>query len=391
MRRFSLFLASLLFVTLAQESYSQQIEPYLKFLRSPHMTAKDYVISLFTDHDIVILCERIHTEFTQYELFTDIIADQRFIDSVGNVFTEIGSISQSSAINNLLLGPDLPASSVDNAVVDFQRNCSIWPLWSNSNLAFLIHRVYELNKKLPFEKKVRLYPSDVPLDWRTMDTTQLQQFWKTAGSRDSIIASQIIERFDAIVRSPMGRKKALVIMNYRHAFGNRWEYPVGKKSGNVGRFLFDRYGARVANVYVNGLAITEKENLGIIQNGKWDASFDLAGIENLGFDFSDSPFGDDQFDIWPYKDHPFTYKDVFNGFAFYLPLQKHKIAYGFPGLVDSTFAQELVRRTLMYQSVPNMKMNMSTDWPVLQGFNTKREFNLPYLDSLSAQIKRWHN
>jgi hypothetical protein len=388
---FALLLAPIS-ITLSQASYSDEINPYVRFLQSQHVSAKDYILSLFEKHDIVILCERIHTEFTQYNLFVSVVEDKRFIDSVGNIFTEIGSVSQSSDVAHFLHTENMSPDSAKAAILNFQRNCSFWPLWPNKNLSFFMQRLYDLDKKLPTRNKLNLYPSDVPFTWRDMDTTWLKTFWgRTASSRDSIMAQRIITTFDSISHSPALRKKALVIMNYRHAFGHRWEYPVGVKPANVGRFLFDRYGERVANVYINGLAITEGDNLAVIQEGKWDASFEVLNMEDVGFDFAYSPFGDDTFDIWPFKSHSFKYKDVFNGFAFYLPLRKHRIAYGVPGLVDSVFAQEVMRRYQLYQSVPNVKQGyVPTDWRNLQkDFSTEEASGLTRMDSLSVQIYKW--
>jgi hypothetical protein len=379
-------------ITLSQARYSDEIKPYVEFLQTQRVPAKDYILSLFEKHDIVILCERIHTEFTQYELFASIVEDKRFIDSVGNIFTEIGSVSQSSDVAHFLHTENMSPDSANTAILNFQRNCSFWPLWTNKNLSFFIQRLYDLNKKLPTRNKLNLYPSDVPFTWRDMDTTWLKTFWgRTEALRDSIMAQRIITTFDSISQNFTTRKKALVIMNYRHAFGHRWEYPVGIKPANVGRFLFDRYGERVANVYVNGLAITESGNLAIIQEGKWDASFEALKIEDVGFDFVTSPFGSDDFDIWPYKPRNFKYKDVFNGFAFYLPLKKHRIAYGVPGLVDSVFAHEVMRRYQMYQAVPNVEQGyVPTDWrSILRDFSVEDEHSLPRLDSLSIKTLKW--
>jgi hypothetical protein len=64
-----------------------------------------------------------------------------------------------------------------------------------------------------------------------------------------------------------------------------------------------------------------------IQNGKWDAAFKATGKENLGFDFKNSPFGKDSFDVW-YQKTDYTYSDIFTGFVFYLPLEKHSLQNG---------------------------------------------------------------
>lgn len=360
-------------------------------MQTQRVPARDYIISLFQNHDLVILCERLHTEITQYSLFANIVEDKRFIDSVGNIFIEIGSASQTADIAHLLQADNLSTDSVEESIFHYQRNCSFWPLWSNSNISLFIRRLYRLNQTLSGDKKVNLYPSDIPFDWNHIDTTWLKTFWgRTAALRDSIMAHQIITTFDRISQKPTVRKKALVIMNYRHAFGRRWEYPEGTKPANVGRFLFERYGSRVANVYISELASTQSGDLALIQRGKWDAAFEVLSIDNVGFDLEFSPFGNDNFDLWPYKNH-FKYKDVFNGLVFYLPLKKHRIAYGVPGLIDSTFAVEVMRRYRMYKAVPKLKQGYEpTDWRSLQrDFGGEQEFPVSGVDSLLMQMQKW--
>ena len=126
---------------------------------------------------------------------------------------------------------------------------------------------------------------------------------KNYPKRDSLMASYIIKTFDSLSQYS-SRKKALVIMNYRHAFSKSYT-----KDRNVGDYLFEKYKGKTANVYINYLASLNKFDerdkdkakmfQGMeqvpIQNGKWDASFKLSEKENLGFNFENSPFGKDYF------------------------------------------------------------------------------------------------
>ena len=72
----------LLFIQWGGNSFSQKniidvnrIDKYLNFLHQVEVSAKDYVLRLFQEYDLVILAERYHAEETQYELINDIIKD----------------------------------------------------------------------------------------------------------------------------------------------------------------------------------------------------------------------------------------------------------------------------------------------------------------------------
>ena len=73
-------------------------------------------------------------------------------------------------------------------------------------------------------------------------------------------------------------------------------------------------------------------------------------IPDLGFDFRDSPFGQDHFDYcrvftearpW----YLWRYQDAFTGFVFYKPLDLHRMSDGLPpGVYDQALSAELARR-----------------------------------------------
>ena len=112
----------------------------------------------------------------------------------------------------------------------------------------------------------------------------------------------------------------------------------------------------------------------------------------MGFDFAGSPFGKDPFDYWPMNHDKFTYQDVFNGFAFYKPLNEQKISTGIPGFFDTAFAKELLRR----DSVLSLSMNKTRQWPdstsldeLQNQFNVTRERPIAIPDSVGIQIDKW--
>jgi hypothetical protein len=391
-----ILLACFIIATAFSQKHDPALKPYVEFLGKNPVSAKEYVLELFKDHDIVIICERGHPELTQYDLFLSIVSDPRFINDVGNVFTEIGLSTQADRVNAFVHAENLPPDTVGRRLIEFQRNCTFHPIWENINYPYFIRGIYALNQKLPVGKKINLFNSDMPFDWATVDTTQLRMFWDGLGTRDSVIASQVITRFDAMERTAGKRHKALVIMNYRHAFGHKFETTKGVRPQNVGRFLFDRYGDRVANAYLNFVALkaVRSDNdidFVAIQDGKWDASFKAMKITDAGFDFQNSPFGRDTFDIYPRKVE-FTYQDVFNGLLYYLSPDRQKYVPGVPGLVDSGFTQEIQRRFRLLSTLPGGRFKPMTDKD-LRGFmhdaNTRREVQIDMLDSLQTQIGKW--
>lgn len=351
MKKVSVLMTALLFLcSLCRAQPTNVISTYNSFLSGEDRSAKDYILSLFDNHDIVVICERTHTEMTQYDLLESIISDERFIKNVGNVFVEIGTSKLNPGLNRFLHTRGLSEREVAERIIGFQRNASMWPIWAESNYFKFYSAIYELNNLLSDDDQISVYPSDVPFVWTETDAGNITDLKPMLAARDSIIASQIITTFSSIKRSTRPGKKALVIMNFRHAFNGAFPMPGGKTLHNVGWYLFNRYGDKVANVLLNTVVYAQDGKIGLVQNGKWDAAFSKTGKESVGFNFREAPFGKDSLDLWPLN-NPFTYEDVFTGVAFYLPVEKHVLAEGIPGLIDPSFTKELLRRVHLISTV----------------------------------------
>ena len=325
-----------------------EIQPYVEYIKQHKMKPVDYVMRLFKDHDLVILCERSHREITQYDLIKQLMQDQRFINKVGNIYTEIGAINHSKKFSDFINFDNLNDEEIKEYMGDLSLCTYANINWTGVPFFKFLKDVYNINQSLDKLDKIQVYPVNLSFSWDTLSNQNYKQSLKNLTKRDSLCAYQIIESFDSLNDNSVNQQKALVIMNYRHAFNN-FTLANGQKMDNVGRFLFDYYGDGVANVMINALRLYPGSKRGTIesapvQNGKWDAAFASLGNPCCGFDFTDSPFGRDSFDYYPFKNTKLKYKDVFDGFVFYQPLQKHVLKHGIPKLYDNKMEQEIRRR-----------------------------------------------
>ena len=284
--------------------YDKEINGYVDFLEDHNTSAKDYILKLFEQNDLVILCERDHREITQYYFLTELLSDKRFIKNVGNVFTEVGMSNLNPELNHFIHSENLSEALINKKLIEFQRNSVYYPLWNKFNFYFLNQQLYKINQSLSDVDKINIYPSNIALKLDSLDFDYYKSAWNSIiYNRDSLMARKIIQEFEKIKRSDSPRKKALVIMNYRHAFNRNFIMPNGNRVKNVTGFLFKKYPEKIANVLINQFefidAETEKDiTYKSTQDGKWDAAFEITKKENLGFNFKASPFGKDKFDLW---------------------------------------------------------------------------------------------
>ena len=375
------FLISIL--TFCQKTNSE-LTKYVDFLEKQNVSAKDYVLGLFKKYDIVILCERNHNETTQYELITDIAKDKYFKKKVGNICMEIGVSNLEPEINKFLTTDNLSTKEIIDKSTFFQRNVPFYALWeANSYQKFLIS-IYNFNNNSKY--KILLHPSDIDFKWSEIkDGNDYKNYLVTKKNiikRDSILASHMINYYEAINKK---HKKTLIIINYRHAFKENMPYSKGIQD-NAANYIFKKYGNRVANVMINSINNSTNE---LLQNGNWDASFYISKLNNIGFNFENSPFGNDNFDYWNFKNN-FNYKDIFTGFVFYKPIEEHKSVSNIPNFITDDFQKEFFRRWEITGTLfPNFKKidltNTELVKKIIEDFNTVKETKYYKVEKLLEQ------
>ncbi|QCX37979.1 hypothetical protein FF125_05845 [Aureibaculum algae] len=326
-------------------SQNSEIKPYVDFLKKVEKkSAKDYILQQFQEHDIVILCERDHSEISQYELIKEILSDEYFKENVKNIFTEVGVINLNPEITDFLKTRELNSLYVDKKLTEFQRNASFYPVWERYNYHYLLKTIYNIN--INSENQISLHPSDSEFDWRKVKTAidYTTEYEIEIEPRDSLIAYNIINQYEKI--KSKNNFKALIILNFRHAFRINTITPDDEIVQNSGKYLSDYFGNKAVSIFSNRPVFFRKQKdwaYKLIQEGKWDAAFKYLKIDDVGFDFNNSIFGNDIFDLQQVKNE-MKYKNVFDGFVFYKTIEKHELMDYYNGLISKDFEKEFFRR-----------------------------------------------
>jgi hypothetical protein len=316
--------------------------PYAAFLKQGHATPVDYVIGLFDRYDVVVLCERLHAEGSQWEFIYEVVQDPRFGERVGHVFTEYGQVEMQAYLDNFMVTDGLDDSEIQERAVHIMRNWAVWPVWNNTNFYTYLTRLYALNQSLPVDRRIRHHFTDMSVNWSDLTKAEDYQAYRSSlENRDERMAQSVIEKIGRLAESMNTPPKCLVVMNYRHAFDLTGRSPKAKRI-NTYEFLKDAFGNRAANVLLNARIFISVP----IAGGLWDAAFEEAGNRLAGFDFEGSPFGKDPFDMFPFSPTAkgkFKYQDVFTGLAYAHPLDDQYLQKGIPGYFEG-FEEEMLRR-----------------------------------------------
>ncbi|MCK5372403.1 MAG: RDD family protein [Cyclobacteriaceae bacterium] len=318
------------------------VHPHTEFLNIEHKNAVDYVIGLFDQHDVVVLCERLHPEMTQWDFIYELVSDKRFVNNVGHIFTEYGNITEQSNLDNFMSMDNLSKDEVDNRIVHIMRNWAVWPMWTNTNFYKYLNRLYRFNQTLPIEKRVRHHFSDGPVVWSELETSeQYQDYRRSLYNRDELMANIVITEMKYLNQNFDKPAKCLVIQNYRHAFDLTKRNPNSKRI-NTYEFIKDAFEERAANVLMCSYSLFVP-----IAGNLWDDAFDKADNPRIGFNLKESPFGKEAFDLFPFQiklKGLLNYSDVFTGLVYTHPLTEQYISNGIPGYFDG-FEKEVLRRS----------------------------------------------
>lgn len=376
-------------VTTGNYHKHDSIKAYVDFLEKPHKSAKDYIIGLFDEYDFVVFVERQHAEMLQYELLMDIFKDKRFQEQVGHIFHEIGGGMWDKEYNDYLHTPNLTREQSYQRALEIQRKMSWYPVWARPNYNMMLTELYEINRDLPRDKKLSLHPTDIGVDWDKvtneefiMQNVMMQQF-----VRDSVMTDNIMK----VINSNQGkRKKYFAILNSVHGTFQKTKI-YGQPYVPVLWYLEKRYSGKIANVLINcqnprGQNLTKSEPM---ENGRIDAAFEYLSLDNVGFDFEGSPFADLKDRILEGYDD-LTFGEKYTGFVFYgsIPNQVHQ--EGLEGLIDRKFAQEILRRSLLF---PNYYLKFPQPEDAFSYYNSiynyKKRTLSDDLASSWADVMKW--
>jgi hypothetical protein len=321
---------------------------YFGFLEQQKLTAKDYIISLFTTRDIVIFSEGNHAEIEQYNLLLDVIKDPYFIENVGAVYLEVCPVNHSSVINDFLMHEGYNSIQAYEGTTKIYQLGSDVHIWNCHSYPWLIFNLYNLNQILKKEEKIQLYGCDVAHDWNDCkskdDYAKMDPFLQI---RDSIMAFNFVAQYTQFQKSRNGKKKALVIMNSRHGYLKDTHYSESVIRNNTGRYLKDEFKGRVASVLMMSPAHPNSWNeYMVVKDGRWDAYFELSGKTDIGFNLQDTPFGQSEFDRTPggWSIDKYHYEDIYTGLVYYRTIDAHILKRGWSNAITDDFEPELIRR-----------------------------------------------
>ncbi len=126
----------------------------------------------------------------------------------------------------------------------------------------------------------------------------------------------------------------------------------------------------------------------LIDDGRWDAAFQLTGNRSTGFDIHGTPFG--RTPSW-YNNDGTLWENLADGMVFYVPFHKFKGSVGISDILDTGCKPEMQRRLEILYSADEMPSNNWED--LCRYYNTVRQFVIPtsgdLKEKMTEQMSKW--
>ena len=321
------------------------------------VSPKDYVFKLFDKSDIVVLGERDHRDSIQYNFILDLLADPRFAERVGHVYTEVGGINMTEDVNRLLQGSYSSENEfMDSLYTYYRKGECFYPLWEKYNRIKFLKGLYKINKES--SRKIHLGLTDISFSWDSIHTVDdYKAFWTSLNktNRDSILSANFASMYKC--QLPVkGTRKALVITSQPHAISYSGYFKPWKRDyGTQGWWMKKTFGEdRVKIVVINWFdyVLFDGQNYPMTGNGTWDAAFERRECRPFGIDLKDNPYGETNY-IGDAGGGPTFIKnckwqDVADGLIYDAPLYDHVAAIGINGIISKEFEPEIRRRAELW-------------------------------------------
>lgn len=367
---------ALLMMTVAVSSFTSPSEDNGKFddLKVLFATAPggvDYIMSLYDSVDVVVLGERDHRDTTQYDFIDRLISDPRFIEKVGYIYTEVGTVNTAPICERTVTADYKDISEFRDSALAQIRIEDFYPLWDKYNRYQFLENIYRLNSNLPKDKRVILRGTDVAFDWSECNDVEsyrrfLEEEVDGGNSRDSVMADNFLTMFMAQPERG-GYHKALLITSTPHAIKD-------PEHLNEGYFISCALGNNMRTVLINWTQWWKHADMLLRPwlNGIPDSAYIASGRADCGFNLAGSPVADAGYS----NSMAYNISDYADGMIYYLEPRRFVVAFGIPGVVSEDFLPELVRRNDLYFRRIGREEKMTPD-QLADYYNRKHIFT-PY-------------
>jgi hypothetical protein len=309
---------------------------FIKYLKENEKDPKEFILDKLNKYKLVMYGE-IHRRKASWDFLQEVIKNKRFVEHTGVIFMELGSDKQKD------IDVFLTNRTIDNELLLNIFRDYIISGWNDKDKFDFIKSVWQINKNLPSDKKIRIIAVDTPRPFSTFTTREDMRKNDTKYNRDEFMADTILNYLE----SSKDKRNALFIVGSGH---------IQKAGYSAGSILYKKMPLATYAIFQHSPQVDNTRPIDErLRHGIFDYAFYKSGDIPKAFELKNSPFGKEPFDGL-YYDGNGTYQDNYDGYIFFGSLDNEPNGEILLDLYSDNFIKELDRRYQMLGS------NLKDDW-----------------------------
>jgi len=310
---------------------NSHLKPYVEFLQNQGRQPHSFMMEAFSKYQLVVMGE-IHNRPTYWAFNAELVRDPAFAQTVGTIYTELPSNHQES-IDKFLAQNTCEKELVIQMLRDFFELG--WPC--KPTLDFFV-AVWQVNQKLPSDKKLRIRLVDQQRPWEKI---QKREDWRAYDvDRDSFMAKNILDDLG----TKKDKRNGFFIVGMRHAMEELC-FADGTPRPSAGWHLKQALGDQLFTIFQHAPVMTDRGvTSGRLALGLIDSAFAKLDNRPIAFTLEEGPFGKLSFDGMPDADVYGTLSDGYDAYLYLIRLEDEILSPLIEGFYSDEFMPEIDRR-----------------------------------------------
>lgn len=331
------------------------LKPYVDFLKKEGHQPHAFMMKVFKKYQLVVMGE-IHNRPKYWAFNTELIRDPSFAQTVGTIYIEL-PLNHQSNIDDFLVKDICEKEIIIQMLRDFFELG--WPC--KPTLDFFI-AVWQVNQKLPSDKKLRIRLVDMQRPWEKI---QKRKDWQQYDvDRDLFMAENILEDR----RTSKDIRHGFFIVGMGHAMEEFCYVDRKTLCKSSGWYLKQALDDQLFTVFQHAPVMTNRGNVrGRLALGLIDSVFARLEDRQLAFTLQKGPFGKLPFDGMPDGDVYGDFCDGYDAYLYLIPLEEEIHSPLIDGFYSDDFMPEIDRRyRLMFGKTLFSDIDMPTPERVIK-------------------------
>lgn len=349
-----------------------RLQPYVDVLREQGRPPLQFVVDKLDRYDLIVFDDAWHPCVEPFEFYQEMVRSPEFRKRAKWVFVEAFSMNRQPDIDAYLTSEPEDVTLLYPVFQD-DFSGSGWPLETYFDL---MHAIWEVNRGLREDDRIRVVAVNAPTYWAEMKTGEdVTLFRRSLLGNDYTMCRVIEEELDGF----SGTRKGVFLTNTRHAY-KRIRDKEGRLFWDAGTFLHERHPGKTYSIRFHNMVLSIEGERTLNKNtpqttagmermvykwvrmgdGLWDSAFEAVGNDPVAFPIVGNVFGAE-----PYVGNHMlgaapgqTMADANDAIIFLVPLEKLHNSATVDWIYTPEFKRELARRYRMLYTPEQLEARM---------------------------------